>query len=207
MWGELWNQMIWGGGAAVPLFSTWGIVALLMASVLGGIWFHDQERRAWAIRLGIGLVLMAPVVGYAVPHLFVNGTVADADEVNNNFADLEARIAALETGAVGYDSGMVAVGTNQNVDFVHGLGTTSLVVSLYFSPVNATDGRHYGPAPLSWREHNPERVAGVTIESVTTTTLRLRTGFDFRVPSNSPGADAYDLYTTGFVRVVAVPVQ
>jgi len=50
--------------------------------------------------LGSGLVLVLLVVvastATAVPNTFVNGTVADADEVNENFGSLEAWITALQ---------------------------------------------------------------------------------------------------------------
>lgn len=106
-----------------------------------------------------------------------------------------------------YDSGWFAVGKNSNYDKTHNLGTTSLIVSLWFSKTSDGSQRCYGPAPLSWREHNPECVSGVTVAEITPTMIRIRTGNDFRIPSASPGADAYDQLSSGYVRVIAIAID
>lgn len=56
-----------------------------------------SPRARWA---ALAAVLVVPAAAYAsvvVPHVFVNGTVADADEVNANFTALENEINLHET--------------------------------------------------------------------------------------------------------------
>jgi hypothetical protein len=67
------------------------------------------------------LILLVPIGAFAVPFTFSNGTVADASQVNQNFASLESRIVALEgkktlafahvnaNGTIDRDSGNITV--------------------------------------------------------------------------------------------------
>jgi hypothetical protein len=89
MWGQKWGQMIWGGSHAVPATALWGIVILCIALATLGVRFLRGQHRA----LGAAALLLAlaiPLTSRAVtlPFTFVNNTVADATQVNANFAAL-----------------------------------------------------------------------------------------------------------------------
>jgi hypothetical protein len=94
-WGENWGVMIWGESLAVPML---GVPALLVLGALLGAtatWFLRKRRPGLAsfvalVVLAVPLVVMAGPV--SIPYGFVNGTVADADEVNANFAAAAAEI-------------------------------------------------------------------------------------------------------------------
>ena len=90
IWGaENWGEMLWGTNTQifpVPAMPVFGM--LLLAAALLFI-----TRRYGAKRVApFVLVLLMPLVAISVPNTFVNGTVADADEVNANFAALEASV-------------------------------------------------------------------------------------------------------------------
>ena len=92
-WGdENWGTMIGGESLSVPTLPELGLIALAVGLVATAAWLLRKQRLAVAVVL---LVLVARTAT-AVPNTFVNGTVADADEVNENFNLLDARIAALE---------------------------------------------------------------------------------------------------------------
>jgi len=139
----------------------------------------------------------------------LNASLIDLEAyLETRIADLEARIVDLEAQSVRkYDSGWFAVGRNSDYDLTHNLGTTSLIVSLWFSKTSDGSQRCYGPAPLSWREHNPEHVSGVTVAEITTTTIRIRTGNDFRIPTASPSSDGYETLSSGYVRVTVLAID
>lgn len=92
MWGlENWNQMIWGGAISVPLFGTPGIVALAACFFLGGYVLQNRHRSRWLGAFAAVALLAIPLAAIAtvtLPHVFVNGQVADADQVNTNFAEV-----------------------------------------------------------------------------------------------------------------------
>lgn len=85
-WGDLWGAMTWGP-AIVPGLEPGGLVLLGIA--LGVVATVALQRgHARNLALGLALVCIAlPVALQALtlPNTFVNGTVADADEVNANF--------------------------------------------------------------------------------------------------------------------------
>jgi hypothetical protein len=96
MWNQLWGGMLWGA-PAVPGPGAWwlllGGLAVLWASrrILRG-----RSARPLAAVLTLALVAV-PIAVWAtvtLPHTFSNGTVADADEVNANFAALVAAVEA-----------------------------------------------------------------------------------------------------------------
>jgi hypothetical protein len=90
MWGLNWGQMIWGQAAAVPAVSFWGLI--VVGAVLGA-WGVKRLRGPRPRLLGtiaLGLVLLLPISARALPFTFTNGTVADATQVNANFAALAA---------------------------------------------------------------------------------------------------------------------
>ena len=114
-WGsENWGELVWGNAAAVPLLPGVWLIGLLMGLLItGGFHVARGRRGAPARSLAIGrgsifvAVLLLPVSVVAssveVPNLFVNGTIADADQVNANFVavedavnDNDARLTAVE---------------------------------------------------------------------------------------------------------------
>jgi hypothetical protein len=66
-------------------------------------------------------IAIVPLSALAVPHLFANGTVADADEVNANFAAIESTLPNLA-----YSGEFIALNTNGTVSTV----TTSMGSSI-----------------------------------------------------------------------------
>ena len=95
MWGEQWGTMIWGGFTGVLTVSVpIGPAALIILGFLLGIsalkWQSSRVSKLFIVSLAMGLPLL--VVATTLPHQFVNGTVADADEVNANFSALEQQI-------------------------------------------------------------------------------------------------------------------
>jgi hypothetical protein len=86
--------MLWGQATpAVPVLDGVGLVVLAVALLaLGACWGRLRTGRVALF----AAVLLAPLVAFGVPHVFQNGTVADADEVNENFGALETDIAGLQ---------------------------------------------------------------------------------------------------------------
>jgi hypothetical protein len=78
--------MIWNGLTSVPAIGFWG--ALLLGVVLGvaGVWCLRRVRPRVLGMTALGLAILIPVSVGAVPFTFTNGTAADANQVNANFA-------------------------------------------------------------------------------------------------------------------------
>jgi hypothetical protein len=102
MWNQNWGSMLWGGAPQpVPLLGLLGLVLVAMLlMVLGGILLRSPAAGRRMGKATVLLVLLVPLSAFAVPFTFSNGTVADANQVNQNFASLEARIVALEAKRV-----------------------------------------------------------------------------------------------------------
>lgn len=123
MWNQNWGSMIWGRGAqVVPLMGPLGLMLLAMVlMVLGALLLRTPAGRRRMGKATALLVLLVPISAFAVPFTFSNGTVADATQVNQNFASLESRIVALEAkttlafahvnanGTIDRDSGNITV--------------------------------------------------------------------------------------------------
>ncbi|MGH0031026.1 MAG: hypothetical protein ACQGVC_14625 [Myxococcota bacterium] len=96
MWNQLWGQMSWGT-AVVPGPGAGALLGVALAMLLVGWW--ATRRRAVRPLAALLLVsgLAVPIAVYAtvtLPYTFSNGSVADADEVNANFAALVAAVEA-----------------------------------------------------------------------------------------------------------------
>jgi hypothetical protein len=103
MWGQSWGQMIWGAPTAVPAVEFWGVV--LLAALLGSLGVR-RLRSARPRLMGmtaLAVALLVPITARAVPFTFTNGTVADATQVNANFAAV---------------SGLAPAGSSNLVDLV-----------------------------------------------------------------------------------------
>ena len=92
-WGEDWGTLTWGAAiAAVPSMGKLGVLVLALG--LGGLAARFIQRsRAAASLLVIGLVvpMISPVANaqsVLVPNTLSNGSVADADAMNENFGAL-----------------------------------------------------------------------------------------------------------------------
>jgi hypothetical protein len=86
MWALDWGQMHWGQTTSVPSLWFWGAALLSAALLLVGA---RLLRRGQPRTVGIAALLAAlliPISVRAVPFTFSNGTVADAKQVNANFA-------------------------------------------------------------------------------------------------------------------------
>ncbi len=95
MWGDDWGTMIWGG-AMVPLMSPLGLVALTACFLAGGYLMQTRARRRGASLLAMTTLAAVPLTALAsvtLPHTFVEGTIADADQVNANFAAIQGDFA------------------------------------------------------------------------------------------------------------------
>jgi hypothetical protein len=112
-----WGELIWGVGAvSVPALAALGAVAVLLALLAVGLL---SRRRSLPLSWKVLMLTLAAAVPWIVhaaqieaPHEFVNGTTADAIEVNENFAvlvdesnDQDDRLTALEgsPGIAGYE--------------------------------------------------------------------------------------------------------
>lgn len=106
-----------------------------------------------------------------------------------------------------FDSGWFAVVNNADYEFVHDLGTTAMVASVWFSRSADGSSGTYGPAVFSWRDHNPEYDVGVAIAKLDSSTVTVRTGHRIDVPSEQPGRDVSDHVSSGFARVVLLAID
>jgi hypothetical protein len=92
MWKQNWGQMIWGNPAAVPLMGPLGLLLLAMVlMVLGAIVLRNSSARRLLGSAMVLLALLLPMSALAVPFAFINGSVADANQVNQNFASVQSR--------------------------------------------------------------------------------------------------------------------
>ena len=96
-WGENWGTMVWGAAAppaAVPMTGWLGLGLLLAVLLMTALW--KMNRVPGRVGLTLSLFLLVPVL--IAPHIttwngltwytFINGEVADAGEVNQNFSAL-----------------------------------------------------------------------------------------------------------------------
>jgi hypothetical protein len=132
-WGENWGEMTWGfTSTPVPVLDGWGLL-LLSAGLLAVASLTIARHRGARMTLVIMVSLAVPLAAYAatisLPNVFVNGTPANANEVNANFDTLvlesnsqDSRIFSLESGVVHTHPGSditSQVGDADTVDGVH----------------------------------------------------------------------------------------
>jgi hypothetical protein len=91
--------MIWGGTTAVPALSTWAAIVLGALLLAFGVRRLRGPRPRVVGALALALAVLVPLSARALPFVFANGTVADATQVNANFAAL-AGIAPTATSAL-----------------------------------------------------------------------------------------------------------
>ena len=99
MWGEDWGTMIWGGAASQVPIGPWALVAL---GFVLGICALKAKTHLAARLIPVLIAVLLPVLVVSTPALitFVNGTVADADEVNANFQALADAIDAAASSSL-----------------------------------------------------------------------------------------------------------
>jgi hypothetical protein len=108
MWGQNWGQMIWGGASSVPAVTAWAILLLCAGLLLFGL----RLLRARPATIGLAALVLAvgiPLTAKAItlPFTFANNTVADATQVNANFAALAGgRIYGFVNAAGTLDTGI-----------------------------------------------------------------------------------------------------
>jgi hypothetical protein len=94
--------MIWSAAVAAPALTFW--TTLILGAMLGGLGV-SRLRRPRPRTVGmivLALALLAPIVARAlVPNTFTNGTVADANQVNANFAAVSKLIVATGSYSIG----------------------------------------------------------------------------------------------------------
>jgi hypothetical protein len=95
MWGsQNWGEMIWGGHV-VPSLPIGGLLLLMGLSFLAGGYFLRPEGRSRRSYLIAAVLVAIPlsVGALTLPHTFVNGSIADATEVNGNFSAIATSLA------------------------------------------------------------------------------------------------------------------
>ena len=102
-WGDNWGTMIWSQSTTVtpvPMISTAGLFLLALFIIL----FNKQLIKQSNVVASLTLILLiSPLVAVSVtlPNVFVNGTPADAEEVNENFNALSTAIDNIPEGPQG----------------------------------------------------------------------------------------------------------
>jgi hypothetical protein len=115
MWGQKWGQLIWGQVHAAPALTLWSILFLCAAFVVVGLRFVRARPRT----IGLAALVLAFAVPFtakalSLPFTFTNGTVADATQVNADFAALAngriyGFVNANGTLDTGINGGIIAV--------------------------------------------------------------------------------------------------
>jgi hypothetical protein len=95
---EQWGSLVWGGASipAMPITMLLGMVACFLA----GGWFFQPSRRSRRSITVLVLLAALPlsIAAVSVPYTFVNGTIADAEQVNANFSALVGAANDLRNG-------------------------------------------------------------------------------------------------------------
>ena len=95
MWGEKWGEMIWGIASAAPVqipFGPWALIALGFVLGVCAVYANRSRMARVVPFVMVLLVPMVSVIAVNLPHTFSNGTIADADQVNDNFSAIASSI-------------------------------------------------------------------------------------------------------------------
>ena len=119
-WGESWGSMLWGAPPHVPSLG-WVGGALLVSLLVGLAWWRKPGRAGavLGLLLALGFAPVAEAQTVSVPNTFSNGSVAEANAMNENFTAVENGVnAALTTGSVTVPH-TFSNGTTANADEVN----------------------------------------------------------------------------------------
>ncbi len=168
MWNELWGQMKWQQAAASVPAGSW-LFALLLAFMLGLVAQRLLARSSVGSRsliiggLGLLLMMVAGVAHAVVPFTFVNGTTADAGQVNQNFAALDSAIAAVRANV---NAGSSVIDETQwhargsVVSFASGTGGAILNTgtdSILVGPTHVPGGAHITSVVFAVRDSDASK--------------------------------------------------
>ncbi|MEM7466590.1 MAG: hypothetical protein AAF387_06855 [Pseudomonadota bacterium] len=108
MWSENWGEMIWGGGSSVMQipFGAWGLLPLGILFGVSAVYTLRGRHTRLLPFLVLTFVPVVSVIAANVPHLFQNGTTADANQVNENFDALLSTVMALEDRIASLESAL-----------------------------------------------------------------------------------------------------
>jgi hypothetical protein len=108
MWGQKWGQLIWGHAASVPAVPLWGILLLFVALTIVGLRFvRARPRTIGLAALALAFAIPLTARALSLPFTFTNGTVADATQVNADFAAIaNGRIYGFVNASGTLDSGI-----------------------------------------------------------------------------------------------------
>jgi hypothetical protein len=97
MWNQNWGTMIWTQAAPVPALSFWGLLLLGAALGILGVRFLKGRRPRTIGLAALAIALFIPIAARAglPPFTFVNGTPADANQMN---ASLQAATVVSANG-------------------------------------------------------------------------------------------------------------
>lgn len=100
MWGQSWGDLIWGTASTTAQVPFGGWALLTLGFLIGVLAARARRSKAHALVLVAGIAVLPAIALTAtstLPHAFQNGTLADADEVNANFTELENRISGVSS--------------------------------------------------------------------------------------------------------------
>jgi hypothetical protein len=198
MWGQTWGQMIWGKQTAAAVPALPGGMLLLLAGLLMFVGYRMGRRQraprwmAGAIGLAVALVPVAIVHAtstFGVPFTFSNGTVADATQVNQNFAAVATEMNSLRNQtAVTTECDFHGRASNVIVDCGGGNGGASIVApgdNALVGPVRVPQGATITSVDVWVGDTNTSVNAHVCLWGV----FDAFGGFDESIPcANSSGA-------------------
>jgi hypothetical protein len=165
---------------------------MALALVVAGHFLIKDKRVARRVSLLVVLLaLVAPMTGRAVSNVFVNGTVADAEEVNENFSELEARIDALPFSVGGLNYMTIPAAAFRPADpgddcVLFGSAAWCNDPAVLVAPMNLPDGVFMSEVTCYGRDSDPASdfsASGQVILIPSTNT----TGFNSCSSSGSPG--------------------
>lgn len=119
-WGEYWGEMLWNGTPNVPILpGGWAVLAVALLLAAGFIRLRSRRHGVALVLALCAVPLLARAGTLEIPNVFTNGTVADANDVNDNFNAVavesdaqDARIAALETALAALQAQVAANGSD-----------------------------------------------------------------------------------------------
>ena len=122
-WGENWGTMVWGSVAAVPTMGWLG--GALLVGLLVGVGMRRMGGRAGAalgLLLALGYAPVAEAQTVSVPNTLTNGSVAEADAMNENFEAVRTGVnlaltSADVTGLTQFTNGTTADADEVNANF------------------------------------------------------------------------------------------